>query len=563
MPETGPTAGSKARDGFNQAWAAKRCPKWWRKWGTAGTASGSRSASPPLGKSGVKAKCFADKTLVVGGCIVEGGDSAAGINLSGIETNEPKKYHHPERKQVTAYEWYGTPLEGVARGGEDEPEDGRLEETGCRRRTSPLGTHALPIKPVAPASRPPRTTRLIPRHHKHRAPRGVQHLELPNIRNADADAAAYNMPIPPWMYFRLRRVSCRTATIRGARLGAVAHLWFLDDGCLAGHWRAVAAALRTLQTAAARIGLTLNTSKCELILASAGAASAVELSSFPPDITVIRDGNFELLGAPVGDAQYCASYTAERVAKAEPRLDALAELDDPHVAFQLLRNCASFGRVIYSMRVTPPDWHQAQLQAFDSAVRRCFEQFSGVHCDGRQWRQATLGIRNAGLGLRDAARHSPAAYVASRGACAEQCRDVDPAHTWDGDAAGSHVARAVSALNAEFLESDMIPSPVPLTMRQQRLSLALDRAVLKELQGPAASLSQRAHLQLELAEGAGAWLNAMPSSVLGTHVHAQLFRIMLRRRLRVRVFDRSFHCPCCDSVMDMCGDHALACGGGG
>eukprot|EP00662_Eupelagonemidae_sp_cell21_P057710 gene57710-biopygen66769 len=278
---------------------------------------------------------------------------------------------------------------------------------------------------------------------------------------------------------------------------------------------------------------------------------------------VVRDGNFELLGAPIGDAQYCASYTADRVAKAEPRLDALAELDDPHVAYQLLRNCASFGRVIYSMRVTPADWHVTQLQAFDSAVRRCFELFSGVHCDARQWRQATLGIRNAGLGLRDAARHAPAAYVASRCACAEQCRDVDPAHTWDSDTAGSHVARAVSVLNAEFLESDRIPSPVPLTMRQQRLSLALDRAVLKELQGPAASLSQRAHLQLELAEGAGAWLNAMPSSVLGTHVHAQLFRIMLRRRLRVRVFDRSFHCPCCDSVMDMCGDHALACGGGG
>ena len=87
--------------------------------------------------------------------------------------------------------------------------------------------------------------------------------------------------------------------------------------------------------------------------------------------------------------------------------------------------------------------------------------------------------------------------------------------------------------------------------------------MLTDLLGPAASVSQRAHVQLNLAPNAGAWLNAMPSSAIGTHVNGTLFRVMLRRRLRARIFERPFHCPCCDGVMDPCGDHALACGGGG
>eukprot|EP00662_Eupelagonemidae_sp_cell21_P035580 gene35580-52744_t len=80
---------------------------------------------------------FADEALVVGGCIVEGGDSAAGINLSGIETNEPKKYHHPERKQVTAYEWYGTPLEGEKDQPPRHPRTAVSPFTDCRTAPGP------------------------------------------------------------------------------------------------------------------------------------------------------------------------------------------------------------------------------------------------------------------------------------------------------------------------------------------------------------------------------------------------------------------------------------------
>ena len=81
---------------------------------------------------------------------------------------------------------------------------------------------------------------------------------------------------------------------------------YLDDLCLAGDASAVEAALDTVQARCQNIGLTLSTGlvssdgrqlskdKCELIL-TGGAASTVDVTQFPSDFKVVRDGNFELL----------------------------------------------------------------------------------------------------------------------------------------------------------------------------------------------------------------------------------------------------------------------------
>ncbi len=58
--------------------------------------------------------------------------------------------------------------------------------------------------------------------------------------------------------------------------------------------------------------------QCELIL-TAGVGSAVDVGCFPSDFKVIRDGNFELLGGPVGTPQSCNQHTQARVTKAVKR----------------------------------------------------------------------------------------------------------------------------------------------------------------------------------------------------------------------------------------------------
>ena len=197
---------------------------------------------------------------------------------------------------------------------------------------------------------------------------------------------------------------------------------YLDDLCLAGDAEAVSAAVVYLRQRCAEVGLQLSTGlansqdKCELILVG-GQASMVDASTFPADFKVVRDGDFELLGGPIGSPDFCNQHTSDRVKKALRVLDALGEVPDPQVALRLLRHCAAFSKMVYSIRVVPASFHTGALKAFDAEVRACFEQFSCLHPDDEQWVQATLPTDSGGLGLLSLASHCHSAFRASRSSC--------------------------------------------------------------------------------------------------------------------------------------------------
>ena len=63
--------------------------------------------------------------------------------------------------------------------------------------------------------------------------------------------------------------------------------------------------------------------------------------------------NFELLGSPIGDAEFCSSFVKTFTKKAVAHtLGPLSSLDDPQVVHMLLRLCASFCRVVHLLRGT-------------------------------------------------------------------------------------------------------------------------------------------------------------------------------------------------------------------
>ena len=278
---------------------------------------------------------------------------------------------------------------------------------------------------------------------------------------------------------------------------------FLDDGVLAGPHQVVARALHRLTEEAAAIGLKLNPSKCELVLLSAPGSSSVDRSLFPNEIAVRPDGNFKLLGVGIGSHSYCASLTAKRVAKMAPLLAALGDLANPQIALPLLRQCASYGKVVYSLRSTPPEAHLDELLSFDKDIRRCFEGFSNTYPDDDAWLQASLSVRWGGLGLRSAHRHSPAAFLASRSSCHALCSEVDPSHFWEVSQPMSAAALAVQSFNSTVKQEHRVPVDVPDTLRQKALSEALDDALWAELHdGAAGNLRRHAHLAL-LKQGDG------------------------------------------------------------
>ena len=119
-------------------------------------------------------------------------------------------------------------------------------------------------------------------------------------------------------------------------------VFYLDDGVIAGDIASVSQALAAIQQQAASLGVTLNLDKCELI--AVGPTSPAALArNFPRQLVTDADGhsrvlrNFELLGAALGDNDFIAEHTQQRVRAGKQLLDAIASLEDPQVGLRLLR----------------------------------------------------------------------------------------------------------------------------------------------------------------------------------------------------------------------------------
>ena len=121
---------------------------------------------------------------------------------------------------------------------------------------------------------------------------------------------------------------------------------------------------------------------------------------------------------------FCNNHTQERVNQAKEVLSALGELPDPQVALILLRHCASFSKLVYSLRVVPHHKHKKALQDFDSAIRDCIELFLCCSFTDPEWSLANLSTKMGGLGLRSSEHHSPAAYISSQVAWQDICKNL-------------------------------------------------------------------------------------------------------------------------------------------
>eukprot|EP00731_Ephydatia_muelleri_P006120 Em0003g368a len=184
--------------------------------------------------------------------------------------------------------------------------------------------------------------------------------------------------------------------------------WYLDDGTLAGPTDAVKRAIQLIQQIGPPMGLRINATKCELI--SQGC-----LEGFPADMKRQHDPNVEILGAPIGDVIFCAKFLAQKRAKAVRLLSQVAEVGsiDPQIALLLLRQCASFCKLVHIARSTPPSLVSEGLALFDGEVRCHFSDCVGIDASDAVWQQVQLSLSRGGLGLRRLELHCSAAYLAS------------------------------------------------------------------------------------------------------------------------------------------------------
>ena len=99
-----------------------------------------------------------------------------------------------------------------------------------------------------------------------------------------------------------------------------------------------------------------------------------------------------------------------------------------------------------------------------------------MHLTEEQSQQATLGLRQAGLGLRSAARDAPAAYLASLGTCSTACAELDAGFDAAAVPQLPAVGQALQMLNQALPADQAVLVGDALQSRQKPLPEKMDIA---------------------------------------------------------------------------------------
>ncbi len=103
--------------------------------------------------------------------------------------------------------------------------------------------------------------------------------------------------------------------------------FYLDDGSVGGSMKDVRLVYDLILRDGPRYGLFVNEGKCEIV----GEASSLENMDWGKDISKITNGNIDIVGVPIGSAEYIEEYFKEQFDDIEAFYKRLRLLNDPQL----------------------------------------------------------------------------------------------------------------------------------------------------------------------------------------------------------------------------------------
>ena len=253
----------------------------------------------------------------------------------------------------------------------------------------------------------------------------------------------------------------------------------------------------------------------------------MERDPFPSQIKRLYQ-NFEILGIPIGDAQFCSKYVRDKCSFSAFRaIDAITTLDDPQVTQMLLRLCASYCKIVHFLRGVPCSFIKNTLQEFDDAVRVGLERCVGIPIPDNKWFQASLSLSKGGFGLRRSGHHASAAYLASVSyAALEDGWSMSEANGWQ---------EAIHDYNSRVSEIDEVQAGITTAWKQRLLSQCIEQNTFDHILQEA-SIDDRARLWAVSGPNASAWLTVIPSVELKQALSRQEFAILAKWWLGLDIY---------------------------
>ena len=325
---------------------------------------------------------------------------------------------------------------------------------------------------------------------------------------------------------------------------------YLDDVSMGGDAATVADDFNRLETDAARLGLTLNRSKCEVAGLTQESRDILSARGVNLNETSLED--LILLGSPLMPGTAVDKTLASKRDELKT-LAARLPLMPAHDSLFLLRNVVSTPRLLYTLR-TAPCMGSNELELYDELLRSTLSSTLNVDLTNDGWRQASLPVRWGGLGVRSSVMLAPSAYLASAASTANLVTKLLPASMQNIPNRFIPAALAVW----RTVTASTVPTPDESSSSRQR---AWDdpccEHVASSLLESASDDQTKARLRASQCATSGAWLQALPISSVGLRLADDVVRVAVGLRLGAHLCEP--HTCRCGTHVDERGIHGLAC----
>lgn len=324
--------------------------------------------------------------------------------------------------------------------------------------------------------------------------------------------------------------------------------FYLDDGIIGGMPDQVLHDFKVIVSESAKIGLTVNFSKCELYCSKSGIDEKQNkiLTSFP-EIKLMNE--LCLLGAPI-TINCCKNFLIEKMNSLSMLFERLKLLNSMHVAYFLLKNCLAIPKLTYLLRVTPTWLFEDFIMGCDNIIKEALEFVLNISLiEDQTYRLATLPVRYGGVGVRMIKDICLPAFASSIFGTLELINYLLPRMDKPNVSFQDEVLDAWKQINPEER-----PCSVQLGFQKSWDIINLKR-IINNMNFPTVHSKAR-FLALQKTES-NVWLNSLPSSSLGTLMDNNTFRIALGIRLGCKICQK--HVCICGDMVDEYGLHGLHC----
>ena len=313
---------------------------------------------------------------------------------------------------------------------------------------------------------------------------------------------------------------------------------------MGGDEESLARDVQQTRTQGEAMGLRLNVKNCEFINQTSTSSKAIF-----NDFIYLKPMEATLLGAPLttGPAMDISlSGRCTDLALAIDRLKLLAA----HDALILLKASFSAPKILHILRSASCAGHP-DLDRFDGLLETGLSLITNSSLSDLQWTQASLPIKDGGLGVRRVASLASSAFLAS----AASTLDLQEHILYRSATSPDHSEATIREL---WRTTHNLPCPsAPSSSKQQswdKPSISCDTAAV--LAG-ALDNHHRARVLAVSAPHTGDWLHALPISNCGLRLDDESIRVAVGLRLGINLCQP--HTCSCGTLVDSRGTHGLAC----